>query len=628
MMTQSLQNGFTLDNHYLQDLKGPVPVPTQYAPSLGVHRGSCPVEPHKDQEIQRHRCAQAAPLLGSCRVQTPAPMEVQMCQSIQPCHADHQGDLSAGQLLKWMDTIACLAAERHAGMACVTLSMDDIQFEETGRVGQVITIKSKVNRAFTTSMEVGIRVSVQDVREHVERLVCVAYSTFVGKPAGPQKVLLRPVEDLCSAEEELQHSLASERRRLRLYNEQTFSTLLQDYHTLANGNYSSPGVCSRRDPLSAVSTEFTRVESIELVLPPHANHHGNTFGGQIMAWMENAATVAASRLCGCFPSLRSVDMFRFRGPSSVGDRLVFKAVVNNTFNNSIEVGVRVEAYNCEEWTTNKPRHINSAFLIYQLANTPGDVPAFPQVTYTTQDGERRYLSAIVRKRIRMARKHILSCKEEAPLSVPWDKSNQVYLGYNNVAALTVLAGKQDWEASSISDRVAVYVHEEVELLCVQVQMEVMTSALHAFTLLADLTLRPLWDKHYLSCEEVERADEEETVYHIKCPPINGGKSRDFVFLLSKRQPCKDGDPYVVALRSVTVTTVPPVEGFLRSEAKCAGFLIHSLGLNSCKVCYYNQVTSGVLPYVAGNLAGWSKSMEETASACTTFLERDLITSLF
>uniref|UniRef100_A0A4W5KIJ8 Acyl-CoA thioesterase 12 n=1 Tax=Hucho hucho TaxID=62062 RepID=A0A4W5KIJ8_9TELE len=601
-MTQSLQNGFTLDNHYLQDLKGPVPVPTQYAPSLGVRRGSCTVEPHKDQEIQRHRSAQAAPLLGSCRGQTPAPMDVQMCQSIQPCHADHQGDLSAGQLLKWMDTIACLAAERHAGMACVTLSMDDIQFEETGRYA---SINQSINQS----------IKLQDVREHVERLVCVAYSTFVGKPAGPQKVLLRPVEDLCSAEEQLQHSLASERRRLRLYNEQTFSTLLQDYHTLANGQ-------------SLCLSQFTRVESIELVLPPHANHHGNTFGGQIMAWMENLATVAASRLCGCFPSLRSVDMFRFRGPSSVGDRLVFKAVVNNTFNNSIEVGVRVEAYNCEEWTADKPRHINSAFLIYQLANTPGDVPAFPQVTYTTQDGERRYLSAIVRKRIRMARKHILSCKEEAPLSVPWDKSNQVYLGYNNVAALTVMAGKQDWEASSISDRVGVYVHEEVELLCVQVQMEVMTSALHAFTLLADLTLRPLWDQHYLSCKEVERADEEETVYHIKCPPINGGKSRDFVFLLSKRQPCKDGDPYVVSLRSVTVTTVPPVEGFLRSEAKCAGFLIHSMGLNSCKVCYYNQVTSGVLPYVAGNLAGWSKSMEETASACTTFLERDLITTLF
>lgn len=39
--------------------------------------------------------------------------------------------------------------------------------------------------------------------------------------------------------------------------------------------------------------ERTRVESVELVLPPHANHQVSTFGGQIMAWMENVATIAA-----------------------------------------------------------------------------------------------------------------------------------------------------------------------------------------------------------------------------------------------------------------------------------------------------------------------------------------------
>lgn len=42
-----------------------------------------------------------------------------------------------------------------------------------------------------------------------------------------------------------------------------------------------------------VSTRSTSVQSIELVLPPHANHHGNTFGGQIMAWMETVATISA-----------------------------------------------------------------------------------------------------------------------------------------------------------------------------------------------------------------------------------------------------------------------------------------------------------------------------------------------
>lgn len=47
------------------------------------------------------------------------------------------------------------------------------------------------------------------------------------------------------------------------------------------------------DYQDAVPAERTRVESVELVLPPHANHQVSTFGGQIMAWMENVATISA-----------------------------------------------------------------------------------------------------------------------------------------------------------------------------------------------------------------------------------------------------------------------------------------------------------------------------------------------
>ncbi|KAG5834424.1 hypothetical protein ANANG_G00261360 [Anguilla anguilla] len=541
---------------------------------------------------------------------------VQMCQLVLPCHANHMGELDAGQLLKWMDTIACLAAERHAGIACVTASMDDIQFEETVRVGQVINIKAKVNRAFNTSMEVGIRVSVQDVLTGVLKKVCVALSTFVGKPVGSEKVRLSPVEHVDSVEEQLEYSRASERRRLSLHNQQAFNNLMQDFHNLKV-------ICNGREGALLKSTESTRVESIELVLPPHANHHGNTFGGQIMAWMENASTVAASRMFGTYPTLQAVDMFKFRGPSTVGDRLVFKAVVNNVFQTSMEVGVRVEAYNCEEWKQGSGRHINSAFLIYRSRTHHHP---FPNVTFTTEDGERRYLAAIVRKRIRMARKHILSFKDEGPLSVPWDRSNQVYLGYTNVVALTVLAGKQAWEASSLQNKIGIFVNEEQDRLSLKVEMEVEAPAFQVFSLLSDLRLRPLWDRHYSSCEVVEQADEEETVYHVKCPSVNSSQGRDFVILLSKRQPCKDSDPYVIALRSVSVATVPLQPDYIRSEAQCAGFLIHRNSHTSCKVCYYNEVTSGVLPYIAGNLAGWSKSMEETALSCIAFLEKDNITT--
>lgn len=108
-------------------------------------------------------------------------------------------------------------------------------------------------------------------------------------------------------------------------------------------------------------------------------------------------------------------------------------------------------------------------------------------------------------------------------------------------------------------------HEEEDSLCLRVDMEVNASAFHAFLRLSDLRLRSCWDQNYLyvnklhsdtpcslntkmcycsvflrSCKEVEKADEEETVYHVNCATINGGKCRDFVFLLSKRQPCKDG----------------------------------------------------------------------------------------
>uniref|UniRef100_A0A671SLL0 Acyl-coenzyme A thioesterase 12-like n=1 Tax=Sinocyclocheilus anshuiensis TaxID=1608454 RepID=A0A671SLL0_9TELE len=271
----------------------------------------------------------------------------------------------------------------YAGMACVTASMDDIQFEETVRVGQVINIKARVNRAFNTSMEV--------IQGETHLQVCVDFSTFVAKPTGTHKVSLKPLDVQGSVEEMLEYSLASERRRLRLYNEEPVAPV--------------------------VLTELMRVVSIELVLPPHANHHGNTFGGQIMAWMENVATVAASRLCGYYPSLGAVDMFRFRGPSSVG--------VNNTFQTSVEVGVRVEAYNCEEWNEGTPRHINSASMIYYIPGRDGEKQTFPDVTYTTLDGERRFIGAIVRKRIHMARKHILYSRDEGPISVPWDRSNQV-----------------------------------------------------------------------------------------------------------------------------------------------------------------------------------------------------------
>ncbi|XP_070650090.1 acetyl-coenzyme A thioesterase isoform X1 [Bos indicus] len=549
-------------------------------------------------------------------LERPAPAEVRMSQAIQPAHANSRGELSAGQLLKWIDTTACLAAEKHAGVSCVTASVDDIQFEATARVGQVITIKAKVSRAFSTSMEISIKVTVEDMLTGTEKLVSVAFSTFVAKPVGKEKIQLKPVT-LLTEQDHVEHNLASERRKVRLQHEDTFKNLMKE-----SGKFDDP-ICDEEE--GTVSTKGTSVQSIELVLPPHANHHGNTFGGQIMAWMEAVATISASRLCRAHPVLKSVDMFKFRGPSTVGDRLVFNAIVNNTFQTCVEVGVRVEAFDCQEWSKSRGRHINSAFLIYNAVDDKEELITFPKIKPMSKDDFRRYRGALARKRIRLGRKYVISHKEEVPLCIYWDIGNQVSLSNGNVEALKSLATKSGWEVTSAVEKVGgiqikIYTLEEHDSLSVWVEKHVKRPAYLVYHLLSNFTKRPLWDPHYMSCEVIDRVSEDDQIYYITCPVVNNDKPKDLVVLVSRRRPLEDGHTYVVAVRSVILPSVPPSPQYVRSEIECAGFLIHATDSSSCTVSYFNQISASILPYFAGNLGGWSKSIEETAASCIQFIE--------
>ncbi|XP_019066064.1 acetyl-coenzyme A thioesterase isoform X3 [Fukomys damarensis] len=503
------------------------------------------------------------------------PSEVHMTQAIQPAHADVRGELSAGQLLKWVDVTACLAAERHAGVSCVTASVDDIQFEETARVGQVLTIKAKVTRAFNTSMEISIKVMVQDMLTGIEKLVSVAFSTFVAKPVGEEKIHLKPVR-LLTEQDCMEHDLASERRKVRLQHEDTFQSLMQE-----SSKFEDP-TCEEEqgDEDEGMVTSGTAVQSIELVLPPHANHHGNTFGGQVMAWMETVATIAAS----------------------------------------VEVGVRVEAFDCREWAAGRGRHINSAFLIYTAVDDRAEPVAFPRIKPVSEDDFRRYRGAIARKRIRLGRKYVISHREEVPVFTHWDTSKQESLSEGNVEALRELAAKSGWEVTSALDKIKIYTLEEQDVISVWVEKRVKCPARLAYRLLCDFTKRPSWDPHYTSCNLINQVSEDDQIYHITCANVNGDKPKDFVVLVSGRKPPTDGNTYLVAVKSVVLPAVPPSPWYTRSEVVCAGFLIQPTDSSSCTVSYLNQMSASILPYFAGNLGGWSKSIEEAAASCIRFIE--------
>uniref|UniRef100_A0A2K5C7C8 Acyl-CoA thioesterase 11 n=1 Tax=Aotus nancymaae TaxID=37293 RepID=A0A2K5C7C8_AOTNA len=490
------------------------------------------------------------------------PTEVQMSQLVLPCHTNQRGELGVGQLLKWIDTTACLSGEAGCpGVPGLT------SYFPLPSVGQVVNIKAKVNRAFNSSMEVcGVaRLCLK------KKSICKTYVAggMVGLP-------------------------------LEAFSPPRFPPLPQPWSDLESRD------CSRMVP-----AEKTRVESVELVLPPHANHQGNTFGGQIMAWMENVATIAARR----------------HGPREVLSRL--EAALPTL---SMEVGVCVEAYRQEAETHR--RHINSAFMTFVVLDTDDQPQLLPWIRPQPGDGERRYREASARKKIRLDRKYIVSCKQtEVPLSVPWDPSNQVYLSYNNVSSLKMLVAKDNWVLSSEISQVRLYTLEDDKFLSFHMEMVVHVDAAQAFLLLSDLRRRPEWDKHYRSVELVQQVDEDDAIYHVTSPALGGHtKPQDFVILASRRKPCDNGcvDPYVIALRSVTLPTHRETPEYRRGETLCSGFCLWREGDQLTKVSYYNQATPGVLNYVTTNVAGLSSEFYTTFKACEQFLldnRNDLAPSL-
>uniref|UniRef100_A0ABM5G7Y0 Acyl-coenzyme A thioesterase 11 isoform X4 n=1 Tax=Pogona vitticeps TaxID=103695 RepID=A0ABM5G7Y0_9SAUR len=480
-------------------------------------------------------------------------------------------------------------------------------------VGQVVNIKAKVNRAFNSSMEVGVQVSHEDLCNGEQWNVCKAYATFVAQGKPTAKIKLTPLVPQ-TEEEKIEYSVAAERRRMRLAHADTIKGLLSKSPVQSE--------LETRTCHSVVPAGETRVESVELILPPHANHQGNTFGGQIMAWMENVATIAASRLCHSHPTLKTIEMFHFRGPSQVGDRLVFKAIVNNAFKYSMEVGVCVEAYRHEMEVSR--RHINSAFMTFVALDEEGQPRTLPVLKPEPGDGERRFKEASARQKIRLDRKYVISCKHtEVPLSVPWDESNKVYLSYNNVTALKTLVAKADWVPASERDKFKMYTLEEDTFLSIRIEMTTSIDAMQAFLLLSDLQRRHEWDRHYASCELVQQVDKDDMIYHVISQTMSEeNKPQDFVVLVSRRKPCSKGDPYVVAFRSVTLPTHPAKPEYTRGETLCSGFCIWQETDELAKVAYYHQATSGVLTYITTNIAGLSSSFHSTFQACEQFLQKN------
>ena len=112
-------------------------------------------------------------------VRTVASTQSEMTEIILPNDTNMLGNLLGGRLMHFIDLTGAMAAYRHARTHVVTASMDHIDFIQPVRLGDLLTLKSSVNRAFTSSIEVGVKVWAENTRTGAVAHVASAYLVFV-----------------------------------------------------------------------------------------------------------------------------------------------------------------------------------------------------------------------------------------------------------------------------------------------------------------------------------------------------------------------------------------------------------------------------------------------------------------
>jgi acyl-CoA hydrolase len=103
----------------------------------------------------------------------------EMAEVVLPNDANPLNALLGGRLMHWIDVAGALAAHRHAKSYVVTASIDHMDFLTPVHVGDLVILRSTVNRAFNTSMEIGVKAFVENYITGDRRVVSTAYLTFV-----------------------------------------------------------------------------------------------------------------------------------------------------------------------------------------------------------------------------------------------------------------------------------------------------------------------------------------------------------------------------------------------------------------------------------------------------------------
>jgi len=149
------------------------------------------------------------------QIKTPTESHTLMTEIVLPNDTNVFGNLMGGRLMYWMDIAAAISAQRHCNSPVVTASVDNISFETPIKLGNTVHIESRVTRAFSTSMEIHLRVWGEDLTQQFRYKSNEAYYTFVALDPHRKPKLVPQLKPETEDEQKLFAS-ALRRRQIRL----------------------------------------------------------------------------------------------------------------------------------------------------------------------------------------------------------------------------------------------------------------------------------------------------------------------------------------------------------------------------------------------------------------------------
>jgi acyl-CoA hydrolase len=151
----------------------------------------------------------------SRKKKSPRESYVSMTELVLPNDTNTLNKLMGGRLMHWMDIVSAIAGQKHCNSIVVTASVDNISFRSPIQLGNVVTLRARVTRAFNSSVEIRIDVDAENIPEGKKVSSNSAYFTFVAVDKDGHPVEVPEVAPETEEEIELYNG-ALRRRQLRL----------------------------------------------------------------------------------------------------------------------------------------------------------------------------------------------------------------------------------------------------------------------------------------------------------------------------------------------------------------------------------------------------------------------------